>query len=138
MTPACGPASKSDLLAKHDDKSLVFSDLNLAELSQVIEYLQRSLGPDLLVCTKADPAENCIYTTDRQLPKKDQTLKFLDGEGKAPGKEKLAVFFFGMQPVPNITEFIAGPLPNPTSVHHNETVSRWSGGYFSWQLCECE
>ncbi|KAJ1136037.1 hypothetical protein NDU88_002463 [Pleurodeles waltl] len=125
-TTACGPASKSDLLAKHDDKSLVFSDLSLTELSQVMEYLQRILGPDLLDCAKADPAENCLFSIDRQLPKKDQTLKFLDGGGKAPAREALAVVFFGGQPMPNVTEFIVGPLPNP-AYHRDVTQEKFKG-----------
>ncbi|KAJ1136039.1 hypothetical protein NDU88_002465 [Pleurodeles waltl] len=126
-TAACGPASKSDLLAKHDDKSLVFSDLNLAELSQVIEYLQRRLGPDLLDCTKASPSENCLYSIDRQLPKKHETLKFLDGGGKAPAREALAVVFFGQQPLPNITEFVVGPLPYP-AYHRDVTLEKYKDG----------
>ncbi|KAJ1136042.1 hypothetical protein NDU88_002468 [Pleurodeles waltl] len=123
----CGPAPKNDLLAKHDDKSLVFSDLSVAELSQVMEYLQRSLGPDLLDCTQADPAENCIYSIERQLPKKDQTLKFLDDGGKAPAREALAVVFLGGQVTPNITELVVGPLPNPT-YHRDVTLEKYKGG----------
>ncbi|XP_078501471.1 amine oxidase [copper-containing] 3-like isoform X2 [Lissotriton helveticus] len=123
----CAPAPKSDLWAKHDDKSLVFSDLSLAELSQVMGYLQRSLGPDLLDCTKADPGENCLYSIDRQLPEKDQTLRFLDGGGQAPAREALAVVFFGQQPMPNVTEFIVGPLPNLT-YHRDVTLEKYKGG----------
>ncbi|XP_078501470.1 amine oxidase [copper-containing] 3-like isoform X1 [Lissotriton helveticus] len=126
-TIACGPAPKSDLWAKHDDRSLVFSDLSLAELSQVMGYLQRSLGPDLLDCTKADPGENCLYSIDRQLPKKDQTLRFLDSGGQAPAREALAVVFFGQQLMPNVTEFIVGPLPNPTYLR-DVTLEKYKGG----------
>ncbi|XP_069490278.1 amine oxidase [copper-containing] 3-like isoform X2 [Ambystoma mexicanum] len=123
----CGPAPKGGLLAKHDDKSLVFSDLSLAELSQAMDYLKKSLGVDLLDCSKADPSENCLYSVERQLPKKDETLRFLDRGGQMPTREALAVIFFGGQSTPNITEFLLGPLPRPT-YHRDVTLEKYSGG----------
>ncbi|XP_069490277.1 amine oxidase [copper-containing] 3-like isoform X1 [Ambystoma mexicanum] len=123
----CGPTAETKGWDIHDEKSLVFSNLCLDELSQVMDYLKKSLGDDLLDCTKADPSENCLFSIDRQLPKKDETLRFLDSGGQPPTREALAVVFFGAQDKPNITEFVVGPLPNPT-YSRDVTMEKYKGG----------
>ncbi|XP_069490279.1 amine oxidase [copper-containing] 3-like [Ambystoma mexicanum] len=95
-------------------QSHVFSDLSPMELSQVVQYLKENLGVDLVDAAEASPSDNCIYFLDVQYPKKQEALNYLDKSGPRPKREALAVVFFGNQQVPNITEYVVGPLPAPT------------------------
>ncbi|XP_069488929.1 amine oxidase [copper-containing] 3-like [Ambystoma mexicanum] len=107
-------------------QSLVFSDLNPTELSQVVQYLKENLGVDLADAAEAKPSDNCVYFLDVQYPNKQEALNYLDKSGPRPKREALAVVFFGSQPVPNITEYVVGPLPAPT-YHLDITLQKYKG-----------
>uniref|UniRef100_A0A8C5TMS4 Amine oxidase n=1 Tax=Malurus cyaneus samueli TaxID=2593467 RepID=A0A8C5TMS4_9PASS len=99
---------------------LVFADLSPEEMSQVVRYLQGSLGVPLVDASRAKPSDNCIASLDLQVPAKAEALRFLDGGGARPPREALAVLYFGKQPEPNITEYVVGPLPVP---YHRRPVT---------------
>ncbi|KFO72114.1 Membrane primary amine oxidase, partial [Cuculus canorus] len=80
-----------------DDRSLVFADLTPEEMVQVVRYLQRNLGVQLVDASRAKPSDNCIASVDVQIPAKAEVLRFLDGGGTRPPREALAVLYFGNQ-----------------------------------------
>ncbi|XP_061447167.1 membrane primary amine oxidase-like isoform X1 [Rhineura floridana] len=96
------------------DPSQIFADLTADEIAQVVKYLKDNLGVHLEDAFYAKPSNNCIYYLDTHLPPKAQVLGFLDHGRDQPPRQASAVVYFGDQPDPNITEFVVGPLPNPT------------------------
>ncbi|KAJ6669448.1 hypothetical protein lerEdw1_008258 [Lerista edwardsae] len=107
-----------------DAHGLVFDDLSPAEMIQVKSYLQQNLGVLLVDAPEAKPSDNCIYSIVLQLPPKAEVLKFLDHQGTRPTRQALAVVYFGNQKPPNITEYVVGPLPDPT-YHKDVTVQKY-------------
>ncbi|XP_077170223.1 amine oxidase [copper-containing] 3-like [Paroedura picta] len=110
--------------AASGEESDIFADLTAEEMAQVVAYLRGNLGVPLQDARHAEPAENCIYYLDLQLPGKAEALAFLDHQRARPPREALAVVFFGGQPEPNVTEFLVGPLPNPT-YHRDITLQKF-------------
>ncbi|KAJ6669449.1 hypothetical protein lerEdw1_008259 [Lerista edwardsae] len=106
--------------------SLVFDDLSPTEMIQVKSYLQHNLGVPLVDAPEAKRSDNCIYSIVLQLPPKAEVLKFLDHQGTRPTRQALAVVYFGNQKAPNITEYVVGPLPDPT-YHQDVTVQKYGG-----------
>ncbi|CAM4635499.1 unnamed protein product [Lepidochelys kempii] len=123
---SCEPQTLSTLQGNHSDQSLVFADLTPEEMVQVVTYLQENLGVPLVDASQANPSDNCIYYIDVQLPTKAEVLGFLDRGGKRPSRQALAVVYFGNQPDPNVTEYVVGPLPTPTT-HQDITVQKYGG-----------
>nr|XP_056720700.1 primary amine oxidase, lung isozyme-like [Euleptes europaea] len=109
-----------------DDHSLVFADLTVGEMMQVKRYLWNNLGVLLVEPPQAKPSDNCIYSISLQLPPKAEVLEFLDHQGRKPTRQALAVVHFGNQEDPNITEYVVGPLPKPTS-HQDVTEQKYGG-----------
>ncbi|XP_058045121.1 membrane primary amine oxidase-like [Ahaetulla prasina] len=107
-----------------DAGSQVFQDLTREEIMQVKRYLQSNLGVPLAETPQAKPSDNCIYSITLQLPPKAQVLQFLDHHGSQPPREALAVVHFGNQVEPNVTEYLVGPLPEPT-YHEDITVEKY-------------
>ncbi|ETE57343.1 Membrane primary amine oxidase, partial [Ophiophagus hannah] len=107
-----------------DAASQVFRDLTPEEMMQVKKYLQSNLGVRMVGASKAKPSDNCIYSITLQLPPKSAVLQFLDYQGVKPAREALAVVHFGNQPVPNVTEFVVGPLPKP-KYHRDVTLQKY-------------
>uniref|UniRef100_A0A803T2U5 Amine oxidase n=1 Tax=Anolis carolinensis TaxID=28377 RepID=A0A803T2U5_ANOCA len=111
-----------------DMHSLIFDDLSPAEMIQVNRYLQQNLAVLLVDPSEAKPSDNCIYSITLQLPPKAEVLEFLDHQGRRPAREALVVVYFGNQNDPNITEFLVGPLPNPT-YHRDITVEKYAPNF---------
>ncbi|XP_069093839.1 amine oxidase [copper-containing] 3-like [Pleurodeles waltl] len=109
---------------KLDGQGVIFSDLNPTELLEVVYYLQQNLGAGFVDAAEANPSDNCIYYVDVLLPRKQDALNFLDDRGPQPKREALAVVFLGNQQVPNITEYVIGPLPRPT-YHSDITLQKY-------------
>ncbi|XP_070801507.1 amine oxidase [copper-containing] 3-like [Pituophis catenifer annectens] len=107
-----------------DFGSQVFQDLTPEEIMQVKRYLQSNLGVPLVETPQAMPSDNCIYFISLQLPPKAQVLQFLDNQGPQPSREALAGVHFGNQVEPNVTEYLVGPLPEPT-YHQDITVEKY-------------
>ncbi|XP_058045123.1 primary amine oxidase, lung isozyme-like [Ahaetulla prasina] len=112
-----------------DCGSQVFQDLTPEEIMQVKRYLQCNLGVPLVETPQAKPSDNCIYLITLQLPPKAQVLQFLDHQGSKPAREALAVVHFGNQLDPNVTEFVVGPLPEPT-YHEDITAQKYGEKLF--------
>ncbi|XP_025056492.1 LOW QUALITY PROTEIN: membrane primary amine oxidase-like [Alligator sinensis] len=108
----------------HNDHNLVFADLTPGEMVRVVKYLRENLGVPLVDASRANPSDNCIYYISMQLPTKAEVLRFLDRGGVRPPRQALAVIFFGNQPMPNVTEYLVGPLPKPT-YHRDITVLKY-------------
>ncbi|XP_042312271.1 membrane primary amine oxidase-like isoform X2 [Sceloporus undulatus] len=104
--------------------SLIFDDLSPAEIIQVKRYLQHNIEVPLVESPEAKPSDNCVYSITLQLPPKAEVLEFLDHQGARPARQALVIVFFGNQKDPNITEFLVGPLPNPT-YHQDVTVEKY-------------
>lgn len=117
--PTSSPEDRSS------DKSDIFADLTAEEMTQVVRYLKDNLGVHLQDALHAEPSDNCIYYLDVHLPAKADALGFLDHRRTRPPRQALAVVFFGGQPDPNVTEFLVGPLPNPT--YHRDITLRKFG-----------
>ncbi|XP_072270939.1 amine oxidase [copper-containing] 3-like [Pyxicephalus adspersus] len=109
---------------KTGSQNLIFADLKPEEFSATVDYLKKNLGKDLVSADKAKPTENCIYYIDVKYPSKQKALDYLDNGGEKPNREALAVVFFGDQEEPNITEYVVGPLPNP-SYHKDITLEKY-------------
>ncbi|XP_032081748.1 primary amine oxidase, lung isozyme-like [Thamnophis elegans] len=113
-----------------DTDKQVFQDLTPEEIIQVKRYLESNLGVPLVETPQAKPSDNCIYLITVQLPPKAQVLQFLDHQGSRPAREALAVVHFGNQVDPNVTEFVVGPLPEPT--YHGDITAQKYGRKLSY------
>lgn len=120
----CHSSSRGEEEGGQDAASQVFRDLTPEEMMQVKKYLKSRLGVRLVDASKADPTDNCIYSITLQLPPKAAVLQFLDYQGVKPAREALTVVYFGNQPVPNVTEFVVGPLPKP-KYHQDITLQKY-------------
>ncbi|NXM74490.1 AOC3 oxidase, partial [Serilophus lunatus] len=130
LTRGRAPSACQHLPPEQEDpehgQSLVFADLTPEEMAQVVRYLRGNLGVQLVEASRARPSDNCIASVELQVPAKAEVLRFLDGGGARPPREALAVLYFGNQPDPNVTEYVVGPLPAPTS-HRDVTVPKYGG-----------
>ncbi|XP_012892938.1 PREDICTED: membrane primary amine oxidase-like [Dipodomys ordii] len=109
---------------KHSSQSQIFADLSPEELTAVMDFLTKKLGPGLVDAAQAQPSDNCVFSVELQLPSKAAALAHLDRGGPPPAREALAIVFFGGQRQPNVSELVVGPLPHPsymrdvTEEHH--------------------
>ncbi|KAH0626996.1 hypothetical protein JD844_002344 [Phrynosoma platyrhinos] len=110
----------------HSERSWLFADLTQEEMLRVVQHLKSHLGVILEDASRGNPSDNCIYSIDLQLPPKATSLSYLDHEGSRPTRQALAVIYFGNQPLPNVTEYVVGPLPEPT-YHQDVTVQKYGG-----------
>uniref|UniRef100_A0ABM5GR81 Amine oxidase n=1 Tax=Pogona vitticeps TaxID=103695 RepID=A0ABM5GR81_9SAUR len=108
----------------HSERRWLFADLSQEEIVHVVQYLKSSLGVVLEDASRANPSGNCIYSIDLQLPPKAESLSYLDDRGSRPPRQALAVVYFGNQTHPNVTEYVVGPLPEPT-YHRDVTVEKY-------------
>ncbi|XP_048416529.1 retina-specific copper amine oxidase isoform X1 [Stegostoma tigrinum] len=122
---SCKPSKFTELLEEvygETSQGMVFADLDSEELTSVVQYLKLQLGVKLVSCAEALPSDNYIHMIELQLPRKSEVLKFLDSVANQPKREARAVVIFGEQSEPNITEYVVGPLPNPT--YHKDITSQ--------------
>ncbi|XP_052050048.1 retina-specific copper amine oxidase isoform X2 [Apodemus sylvaticus] len=110
----------------HPGQSQLFADLSPEELTAVMSFLTKHLGPGLVDAAQARPSDNCVFSVELQLPAKAAALAHLDRGGPPPVREALAIIFFGGQPKPNVSELVVGPLPHPSYVR-DVTVERHGG-----------
>lgn len=110
----------------HPGQSQPFADLSPEELTAVMSFLIKHLGPGLVDAAQARPSDNCVFSVELQLPAKAAALAHLDRGGPPPVREALAIIFFGGQPKPNVSELVVGPLPHP-SYMRDVTVERHGG-----------
>ncbi|XP_044154183.1 membrane primary amine oxidase-like isoform X1 [Bufo gargarizans] len=125
-TKSCNSGNQKTSALKHNDQSLIFSDLTHAELDQVVAYLKKNINENLVDISKADPSSNCIYSVELLPPSKKDALLYLDKGGPKPRREAMAVVYFGSHSEPEIMEYVVGPLPNPT-YKNDVTLQRYKG-----------
>ncbi|XP_048222971.1 membrane primary amine oxidase [Perognathus longimembris pacificus] len=122
----CPSVSPSGQPWKHSSQSQLFADLHPEELTAVMDFLTKKLGPGLMDAAQAQPSDNCVFSVELQLPPKAAALAHLDRGGPPPAREALAIVFFGGQPQPNVSELVVGPLPHP-SYMRDVTVEHHGG-----------
>ncbi|XP_072307306.1 diamine oxidase [copper-containing] [Eucyclogobius newberryi] len=98
----------------------MFSDLSVRELKAVHSYLHNI--PELGLTSARNPSlkKNSILLMELHLPRKHEALRALDRGQARPLRQARVVVQYGNQTKPNITEYIVGPLPSPSS-HHVKT-----------------
>ncbi|KAF1416827.1 Amiloride-sensitive amine oxidase [copper-containing], partial [Spheniscus humboldti] len=113
--PSPSPSPSPGPTAPPPDKASIFADLSPAELRAVRTFLMSR--PELgLSPSRGGPlAKNTLFLVELLPPKKRLALRYLDQGGPRPRRQARAVVFFGGQAEPNITEFVVGPLPRPSS-----------------------
>ncbi|XP_048451927.1 amiloride-sensitive amine oxidase [copper-containing] [Rhincodon typus] len=92
----------------------VFAELHPTEMQAVKTFLLSQKHLKLSTAKSQTLKKNYIFLIELQMPKKQHVLSFLRGTGCAPRRTAKVVIFFGAEPAPNVTEFIVGPLPEPT------------------------
>ncbi|KAM6967308.1 primary amine oxidase, liver isozyme-like [Tautogolabrus adspersus] len=122
-TPQC-PAHQvnSEQPANHRENSAVFADLSAEEILQVRDYMSKIPGMKISFEPSSPPSADFLYMIELSLPKKEEVLHYLDGDGPKPKREATAVVFHGSMNI--IKEYVVGPLPNP-SYHRDVTVERY-------------
>ncbi|KAK1877038.1 Membrane primary amine oxidase [Dissostichus eleginoides] len=122
-TPKC-PARQVNLgqPVVHNERSAVFADLSVEEFHQVRDYMTKIPGMSISTNPLSPPSVDYLYMIDLSLPKKLDVLNHLDTNGPKPAREATAVVFHGMNN--NISEYVVGPLPNPT-YHYDVTMERY-------------
>ncbi|XP_048367565.1 amiloride-sensitive amine oxidase [copper-containing] isoform X2 [Sphaerodactylus townsendi] len=93
----------------------IFSDLTPAELRAVRSFLMSRSELGLQPSEGGTLRKNSLFLVELLAPKKKQALRYLDAGGPCPRRHARAVVFFGGEVKPNVTEYIVGPLPTPTS-----------------------
>ncbi|XP_027952990.1 membrane primary amine oxidase-like, partial [Eumetopias jubatus] len=124
--PCCPSVSPSAQPGTHPGQSQPFADLSREELTAVMSFLTRQLGPGLVDAAQARPSDNCVFSVELHLPPKAAALAHLDRGSPPPAREALAIVFFGGQPQPNVSELVVGPLPRPSYLR-DVTVERHGG-----------
>ncbi|XP_047701826.1 retina-specific copper amine oxidase isoform X3 [Prionailurus viverrinus] len=124
--PRCPSVSPSAQPRTPPSQSQLFADLSPEELTAVMSFLTRQLGPGLVDAAQARPSDNCVFSVELQLPPKAAALAHLDRGSPPPAREALAIVFFGGQPRPNVSELVVGPLPHPSYLR-DVTVERHGG-----------
>lgn len=101
----------------------MFADLSVRELKSVRAYLHGI--PEMGLTNARSPLlkKNSILLIELHLPRKHEALKALDHGHARPTRQARVIVQFGNQDKPNITEYIVGPLPSPTS----HTVKTFKG-----------
>ena len=61
-----------------------------------------------------------IFKIELQVPNKEQTLNYLDKDGNQPDREAAVTIFRGDMTVPQVQEYVVGPLPLPTYLNGPE------------------
>ncbi|KAM9712696.1 diamine oxidase [copper-containing] [Menidia menidia] len=93
----------------------IFADLTPREMKAVRAYLHNIQEMKLTDARSATLKKNSILLMELHLPKKHEALRALDRGQAKPPRQARVVIQFGDQTKPNITEYIVGPLPSPTS-----------------------
>ncbi|XP_017289428.1 amiloride-sensitive amine oxidase [copper-containing] [Kryptolebias marmoratus] len=115
-------ASRSRDWAHHG--APMFADLTIREMKAVQAYLRGIPEMELTDARSKTLKKNSILLMELHLPKKHEALKALDNGHARPPRQACVIILFGNQTKPNITEYIVGPLPSPTS----HEIKRFKGG----------
>ncbi|XP_067887131.1 amiloride-sensitive amine oxidase [copper-containing] [Heterodontus francisci] len=90
-----------------------FADLSPTEMQAVRTFLLFQKNLNLSAAKTQTLKKNYIFLIELQIPKKRHILNFLKGFSSTPKRNAKVVIFFGAETVPNVTEYIVGPLPVP-------------------------
>ncbi|XP_053715552.1 amiloride-sensitive amine oxidase [copper-containing] [Synchiropus splendidus] len=101
----------------------MFADLTVREMKAVRAYLHSIPELGLTNAASKTLKKNSIILIELQVPKKHEALRALDRGQAKPQRLARVVIQFGNEEPPRITEYIVGPLPNPT--FHN--IHRYKG-----------
>uniref|UniRef100_UPI00398F3058 diamine oxidase [copper-containing] n=1 Tax=Pristiophorus japonicus TaxID=55135 RepID=UPI00398F3058 len=98
-------------------KASVFADLSPTEMREVRAFLMSQKILNLSAAKTQTLDKNYIFLIELQIPKKQHVQNFLNGLACTPKRNAKVVIFFGAEPMPNVTEYIVGPLPMPKYYH---------------------
>lgn len=62
----------------HPSQSQLFADLSPEELTAVMSFLTKHLGPGLVDAAQARPSDSCVFSVELQLPSKAAALAHLE------------------------------------------------------------
>ncbi|CAL1526132.1 unnamed protein product [Lymnaea stagnalis] len=105
----------------------VFEDLSSTEIETVYRYLAGKIN--IKVKNTSDPDANSIYRIELQVPIKGEVIGYLDGRGGKPLREARVIVERPGLPTPVVSEYVVGPLPNPTYYRPNPRRERNSVSY---------
>lgn len=114
MVPTCSGKTNSINL-KIPDRPGVFNDLTPKEMKGLQMYLYAQATLNLVEPSDAAVNNSYIFLADLYLPRKSDVLEHLDNNAKQPIRQAKVVIFRGDKAVPDIEEYIVGPLPTPTT-----------------------
>ncbi|XP_078062494.1 diamine oxidase [copper-containing], partial [Mustelus asterias] len=110
----CGVSSQySQASDRYRYTASVFAELSPAEMQAVKTFLLAQKNLNLSAAKTKTLQKNYIFLIELQIPKKHHILSFLSGVSCAPKRNAKVVIFFGAEAMPNVTEYIVGPLPIP-------------------------
>ncbi|XP_051970653.1 amiloride-sensitive amine oxidase [copper-containing]-like isoform X2 [Xyrauchen texanus] len=97
--------------------ALMFADLTPREMNAVRDYLYSCSEMGLTSARAKTLKKNSILLMELHVPRKHEALHVLDRGQAKPPRQARVVVQFGNQVKPNVTEYIIGPLPFPSSYH---------------------
>lgn len=106
-------SSKTREWAHHG--SSMFADLTPQEMNAVRDYLKSCSELGLTSARDKSLKKNSILLMELHVPRKHEALRALDRGKAKPSRQARVVVQFGDQVVPNVTEYIVGPIPFPRS-----------------------
>ncbi|MBN3303035.1 AOC1 oxidase, partial [Amia calva] len=130
-------ASVSPEQLAHSGASM-FADLKPQEMRAVRDLLMSSPVLRLSPATSTSLRKNSILLMELHVPRKHEALRALDRGQARPPRQARVVVQFGDQAQPNTTEFLVGPLPNPTGFTHRTFKRNQLIKFESRPMCSVE
>ncbi|KAJ3094447.1 hypothetical protein HDU97_008044 [Phlyctochytrium planicorne] len=90
-------------------KPNVFKEFDIKELKNIKKWLLAQKDLNLTPADDAKLSDNYIFKIEFKVPRKDEALQFLDGNGKKPERFADVVVNYGAKL--EIHEYVVGPLP---------------------------
>ena len=102
----------------------VFSDLTVAEIEAVVNYLNSQSNLRLVDPKNAKVGSNFIHSIEMKLPDKEKVLRYIENNGEKPERKATVYIFRGADDPPSVDEYVVGDLPNITYGRLVETMQR--------------
>ncbi|XP_074654725.1 diamine oxidase [copper-containing]-like [Tubulanus polymorphus] len=112
VAPPCGDGSDDEPDNPYRNHG-VFTELAPDEIYAVRDFLQSQVYLRIKPYDHIDVNTTKISLIELWLPKKSETLGFLDNNGIKPVRNARVVIVRGDERDPRVEEYIVGPLPNP-------------------------
>ncbi|XP_045207437.2 amiloride-sensitive amine oxidase [copper-containing]-like [Mercenaria mercenaria] len=126
--------SDKDFVKPRDlDNPQVFDDLTPEEYETVNDFMLRDKEMNLIPFQSAVINSSYIYMIDLFLPRKDETIRYLDNGSKKPTREAIVTVVRGDRYPPIVEEYIVSPtrLPDTHRLYKNPSYKRYPIPYTS-------